>query len=190
MIIPVILETARLRLRPFTAGDRKDFSRFMTNNVVTQYLNFLPAQRTEEGAEDLLDQVMDSYGTDRPIFSLVIAEKAKNRFIGSCGFTPLDDEKNLECYYALLPEYWGRGYATEAVSKLIEYAFEMLGASSVSAYTSIKNRRAWGVAQRCGMKDMGPVRYRKLPGKKFSITRVEYLNCSFLNGRDDVYFGY
>ena len=52
--------------------------------------------------------VVASYASDNPIFAYAVRLK-DNRFIGSCGISEVSADGVYECYYSLLPNYWGKG---------------------------------------------------------------------------------
>lgn len=172
MEIPQGFETARLLIRPYQPYDLGAYLAFMLDDEATRYLNFTAQQRTAEGARQLFQIVLASYGGEEPICALVIARKETNEFIGSCGLAPLK-ESSAECYYSLLPQYQGRGYATEAIKALLDYAFGELGLSEIMAYASEENIPSIHVAQRLGMTDLGLQPYREsgLTARMFSIVR-------------------
>jgi len=62
-----------------------------------------------------------------PIFEL-----SSHAFIGCCGLRPYGEE-TYEIGFHLRPEYWGRGYAAEAASRVMEYAFSDLRAAKLFA---------------------------------------------------------
>lgn len=150
--LPKAIDSERLTIRPFKEKDREAYLAFMTDAEATRYLMF---QRTEEGAKALLDAVRDSYSTEEPVFAYAIALKEDDAFIGSCGLSELDKAERFECYYSLLPSYWGRGYATEATAALLRYCFEHDGVEEVWAFMSPDNPNSAGVAERVGMGNRG-----------------------------------
>ena len=74
-------------------------------------------------------------------------------FIGDCGLTwqQVDGEPALEVGYRLLPEYQGKGYATEAAAACLDLAFDRLGAREVVAIINPDNTPSRRVAERLGM---------------------------------------
>jgi RimJ/RimL family protein N-acetyltransferase len=155
MRLPHRLETDRLFLRPFMEEDNDPFLAFMMDPIATRYLVFPAEMRTRPGAQTLFDTVMGSYESDQPIVSLAIAKKT-GEFVGSCGLSPVDQAQGIwECYYSLLRDHWGCGYASEATEALCRWAFEHLAVREVRAYMSPDNPSSAGVAQRVGMEDMG-----------------------------------
>lgn len=61
-----------------------------------------------------------------------IFESASNELIGCCGLRPYK-EHQYEIGFHLRPKFWGQGYAVEAASAVINYAFETLHAKGLFA---------------------------------------------------------
>jgi RimJ/RimL family protein N-acetyltransferase len=175
MKLPPTIETARLIIRRHLSEDLEPFTEFMTDEEATRFLDFEPEQKTPEGVRDLLDFVIASYDSSDPVFALAIIDKETGVFMGSCGLSPLTDGEGVECYYSLLPKYWGWGFATEASLAMLYYAFEELKLPKVVAHMSEENTKAWRVALNLGMSDMGPCNYKGMPGcRRFEITIAEW----------------
>jgi len=169
------LDTPRTVVRPFEEADKGPFVEFMTNPEATRYLMFTDEQKTADGARGLLQFVIDSYATDHPIHSYSIALH-DGTWIGSCGVSQVSDGGVWECYYSLLPVYWGHGYATEATGALLKYCFGHSTITEVRAYMSPDNVRSPAVAARLGMADLGILPYPvyAIHGRVFTLTREVY----------------
>jgi RimJ/RimL family protein N-acetyltransferase len=63
-----------------------------------------------------------------------------------------------ELGYSLHPRYWGRGYASEAVRRVVDLAFGELGAHRVQATCWVKNPRSAGVLKNAGLRKEGTLR--------------------------------
>jgi RimJ/RimL family protein N-acetyltransferase len=176
MNIPNILETKRLIIRPFNKDDLNPFISFMINEEATKYLSFTEAEKTPEGAKTLIHSIINSYNTQYSVCALAITQKESGKYLGSCGLTPLKNNNDAECFYALLPEYWGNGYAIECMRKLFDHAFTELKLSKIIAHVKPKNTRSWKTAERAGMKYMGQIRLENLPSEVmlFSIERSDF----------------
>ncbi len=177
MQLPTKLETKNLILRPYNALDWSGFLQFMLSPQVTNYLNFTAEQTTPKGARELFEMTLNSYTTSEPLFALVIAQQKNDLFIGSCGFSTPDKQQNCECFYALLPEYWGQGFATEAMIQLLDYGFHQLGIKSVIAHVNRDNLASIQVAKKLAMNYQGLIEFKGIPaqGKLFSLTKENYL---------------
>ena len=71
-------------------------------------------------------------------------------FIGCIGLVHPNKQVLPELKYALIPEVWGRGYATEAVSALLEYARSMLSLGRMIATVHPHNQPSQRVLEKCG----------------------------------------
>lgn len=92
------------------------------------------------------------------MFSLV--EKATGNWVGHAGPWHPDGWPGTEVGYALHPDAWGKGYATEACAASMDWAFEQLGWTDVIHSISPANVASQAVAMRLGSRNRGPV---KLP---------------------------
>ena len=65
------------------------------------------------------------------------------------------DRDDLQVGYELAPEYWGQGYATEAVSRLLEYAFQTLELDRVAAIARPANAASVRLLDKLGFRRVG-----------------------------------
>lgn len=170
--LPDRLETQRLILRPCIIKDYPDYLEFMQDERATQYLAFSPEQKTETGAKQLFEFVLNSYESDNLMFVLAICLQDSDRYIGSCGLNLLNDDE-AECYYTLLAKYWGRGYGSEVTFSLLNYAFRELKLKKIIACVSENNPASWRVAEKVGMSyekeiEANPEEYRDR-GRQYAI---------------------
>ncbi len=83
--------------------------------------------------------------------NLAIRKKAGNTIIGWCGiqpFEPMPEKK--EIFYGLSPDYWHRGYMTEAANAVLKYGFENLNLNEIVAGVKPENRASISVLERIG----------------------------------------
>ena len=81
----------------------------------------------------------------------------------------------IEIGYMFLKPYWGQGYATEACSRLLRFAFEQTELTEVVATTDPDNAKSQHVLQKCGLKPLGKKRaYGYDDVSWFEITRAEW----------------
>lgn len=114
---------------------------------------FTEEQKTDEGASELFELILNAYDSESPIFSMAI-ETHEYGYVGSCGVSQIED--NIwECYYSLNREFLKKGFATESLKTLIDYCFNELQANELRAYMSPDNPDSSRVAERCGMQYMG-----------------------------------
>ena len=174
MKIPLSLETKRLIIRRCKSDDLPQMQRFFSSEEATRYLLMSPEEKTPEAIRRLLNSIISSYDAPEPIFALAIAQKDNGLYIGSCGLsrTPQGD---VEIYYALLPEHWGRGCAVEAMKKLFEYAFSELGIDRLVAWMHPDNLMSRRVADSLNMDYEGSVtKDANHEGLRYSISKEKY----------------
>jgi RimJ/RimL family protein N-acetyltransferase len=79
-------------------------------------------------------------------------------FLGFCGLKIANDpgspvEGELEIGWRLREDAWGQGYAKEAASASLDFAFSTLGAERVGGIDRAGNAPSWGLMERLGMTD-------------------------------------
>lgn len=157
LIIPKLLESERIVIRPFQEDDAKPFLEFMLDPVATQYVAFTKEQKTKEGAKQLLQETIKSYTTEKPIFAVVVADKETNQYIGSVGLMEMKD--SCEIYWSINRQFWNKGFGSEAIMKLITYAQEELGIKKITAHTHPDNIASYKLAEKCGFEYKGKVKH-------------------------------
>jgi len=87
------------------------------------------------------------------MFSLI--EKASGLWVGQAGPWQPDGWPGTEVGYALHQDARGKGYAVEACSAAIEWAFAVLGWREVIHCIDVSNTASQAVAQRLGSRNRG-----------------------------------
>jgi ribosomal-protein-alanine N-acetyltransferase len=64
--------------------------------------------------------------------------------------------------YALHPDYWGKGYATEAAQAIVNFGFKHLKMHRIWATCDVKNKASEKILKKCGMKKEGRLRSHML----------------------------
>lgn len=86
-------------------------------------------------------------------YSFAIFLKDTGRFIGWCGVGILDCfYPDKEIYYLIGQDHWGNGYATEAMTALIEYCFNTIKLEKMIALAKPENMESNKVIQKIGFK--------------------------------------
>lgn len=107
-----------------------------------------------------------------------VEERDGGRLVGDVGISPADGEPGvLKVGYTMSPSFQGRGYATEAVSALIDYAFATLGVDLVRAYANADNLPSIRVAEKVGMRLIERFEHREGDETWFGV-RYELLRDS------------
>ena len=149
-----VLETDRLVLRQLSVRDKNDMFEYAHKPEITEYLLWYEHESVAFTAKYL--KYLQSQYRRGEYFDWALVNKAQNKMIGTCGFVSFDTSNNsAEIGYVISDAYWGRGYATEAVRRVIEYGFEELGLNRIVARHIVGNDRSGRVMQKCGMQFEG-----------------------------------
>jgi len=139
--IPV-LETERLTLRAPRRTDAKVLARIVNDRRIAVNTARIPHPYTLGDAEEFIGAVNRRNG--EACFVII----CEDRLIGACGIEPRPD--GVELGYWLGVAYWGRGFATEAVRAVIDYAFDEFEHEALQAGARVSNPASRRVLEKCG----------------------------------------
>lgn len=155
------LITKRLLLREFRQDDLDALVEMDMNPLVNR---FEPGSLTPEAIRYRLEGALEwAAELPRQIYKLAITIPPDNLLRGRITLkvnTAGDEEWMIG--WSLHPDFWGKGYATEAARAALAYAFTELHAHRVSAYCHVDNLASIHVMERIGMRLEGRLRERIL----------------------------
>lgn len=171
-----VLETPRLRLRPWTAADRVPFAALNANPRV---MAFFPAPLTKPQSDALADRC-DALVREHGWGPWAAENKASGSFIGFVGLhapSPLlPFAPCVEVAWRLAHAYWGQGLASEAAARALRFGFETLGLEEIVAFTTVGNHRSRAVMERLGMQAAGtflhPLLESESPLRRHALYRL------------------
>jgi RimJ/RimL family protein N-acetyltransferase len=149
--LAAVIETERLLIREWRDKDREPFFRINSDPEVMRHIR--PVQDRQE-SDDAVERQRGLQARHGYCF-WALERKADRAFLGFCGFrpgvpgTPIEDD--LEIGWRLGSGHWGRGYAREAASACLDWAFATLGVSRVVSITVPADVRSWRLMERVGM---------------------------------------
>jgi ribosomal-protein-alanine N-acetyltransferase len=134
-----------------------DIHSLRNNEEVWKYSIDEPSKSIEESNE-YLNQIIGNYekiGYD--YYALFLNDSGK--YIGEAGILNIDQSHNRGLIgYNILPEYWKRGYASEAVKAFVDYLFIEKKVQRVEAYVLENNIGSRKVLIKNGFKEEGLLR--------------------------------
>ena len=142
-----VIETTRLRLRPFTRADIEPLHAVFADAYARRFYPLMgEAQRLAGWVEWSLGNY-ERHGIG--LWALELLSEP-GRLIGDCGLTYQDIEgrRELELGWHLVESERGRGYATEAARACLAYAFERKLAPMVCSIVDPANTASRAVAGR------------------------------------------
>jgi RimJ/RimL family protein N-acetyltransferase len=147
------IRTPRLLLRSWEERDRDLFHRINSDPVV---MEFFPFRRDRAQADAKMDELRAAI--ERDGFGFAAMEVIQTgRCAGFAGLSrphdlPMFPKGTIEIGWRLAPEYWGKGYATEAAEAWLAFGFETLGLDEIVSFAVAANRRSTAVMERIDMK--------------------------------------
>lgn len=153
----MFIETDRLILTNYQNSDIEKFYKLKSCKEVWEYSTFTPLS-DKNMAEGMLKQLVQNANEDKLDF-MALREKGNSNFIGEAAIIS-DNPKVHRCEiaYNLLPEYWNKGYATEIVKSLVEYAIINLKYERIEALALQENKRSCRVLEKSGFTLEGTLR--------------------------------
>jgi len=145
------LQTADLILRKVRREDAsRYFERLGSRETVTRYMLFLPHTDISESVESV-EKVLRRYETGR-CYRWAIALKEDDSIIGIIELLRFDEAQNA-CSFAYMigDEFWGRGYGTQTLKAVLDFAFSEMELSSVEADHMVANPASGAVMRKAGM---------------------------------------
>lgn len=145
----MILETTRLILRPWEAGDAEELFRYASSPDVGPIAGW-PPHTSVENSREIIRGVLSVPET----YSIIWKESGTP--IGSIGLktgaaTDLTEEEDeCELGYWLGVPYWGRGIMPEAAQEILRHAFEDIGMKKVWCGYYDGNEKSRRVQEKCG----------------------------------------
>jgi RimJ/RimL family protein N-acetyltransferase len=142
-----VFETARLTLRAPRRDDASAIAALADDRRIAENTSRIPHPYGVGDAEQFIAAVNRHDAETCFVMTLDGAP------IGACGLDPRDQGPELG--YWLGVSYWGRGYATETVRAVIDYAFGELGYRSLQAAARVSTPASRRVLEKCGFQWSG-----------------------------------
>jgi RimJ/RimL family protein N-acetyltransferase len=158
---PASLITTRLRLRRPKAADADAiFSRYASDPEVTRFLGW-PTHRSLADTRDFLAYA-DLEWAQWPAGAYLIESRETGLLLGTTGLS-FESLTEAETGYVLARDAWGHGYATEALSAVVQLA-PSLGVRFLYAHCHPDHRASCRVLEKAGFtRDHGLVPHPGFP---------------------------
>ncbi|HHZ13984.1 MAG TPA: GNAT family N-acetyltransferase [Clostridiales bacterium] len=139
------IESTRLILRPFSIKDVEDVFLYASDEIVTKYLTWPPHTDISQTKKIVKEFFMDKPG----VFAIEL--KSERKCIGCIELRIYTEHDKASFGYVLNRKYWNKGYMTEALKRIIDFAFSKLGLNRIEATHYVGNEGSGRVMQKCGM---------------------------------------
>ena len=147
-----VLETARLRLRPYSWDDAPAMTAFLADFEVARWLALVPHPYGPEHARSFLEKTLGGGFPDK----LGLAIEVDGRLAGGIALAGLSALPMLG--YWLGPPHWGRGLMTEALAAATDWTLGQPGIWRISGVCDVENLASARVMEKAGLVREGVLR--------------------------------
>lgn len=149
---PIQILSPRTSLRLIEGRDLEAIHQLLRRAEVDTY-NTLGVLETKLEAQSYMEKCLAAHHDQtRPSFTLALEDREHQHFLGLFGLSLAKAQfKSAEVWYKIAPEYWNRGFATEALAAVIDYAFGELKLHRVHAGCAVANVGSIKVLEKVGM---------------------------------------
>lgn len=192
----LVFETDRLLIRAWRLEDTELAFKIYSDPRVARYMTGIPEESIETQTESL-SKIINSYSKmDLGLGGFPLIEKETQDLIGAVLLKPLPrtDELHLwrefrdnpdavppiheiEVGWHLRPDKWGKGFATEAGARMLEYGFQSLGLNEIYAILFRENVASANVTKRLNLDFIESTeRFYGKVADLYSISKEKYLS--------------
>lgn len=152
------LETERLILREFTIADADHmYENWSSDTEVTKHLMW-PAHDSVHVSRDILNDWISNY-KEVDFYQWAIVSKKLNEPIGTISIVGQNDlTQMVHVGYCIGRRWWGKGYTSEALGRLVKFFFEEVKINRIESRHDPRNPNSGKVMMKCGLKYEGTSR--------------------------------
>jgi ribosomal-protein-alanine N-acetyltransferase len=163
-MIPLPIDTKRLRLRAWTREDEPVLSTLFSDPDVMRYISL--GDNTVTGLLERYRRDQEQHG-----FAFWALCTKDGRVIGNVGFHVIGPTGGPELGWSLAPGTCGHGYATEAARACVDALFAHTPHERIVALVDPRNDRSLRTAERIGMRRVGEIDHRDRRHVLFEVLR-------------------
>ena len=172
-----MLETERLIMRPLQESDVEEIFAMRSDEEIMRFI------REPQGRDESLGwiRLVSERWSDEKLGFCAVIEKSTDKFLGWCGIWRLQETDEFEIGYAIEKQNWGKGFATEAAGKFMQYGFEELNAEKLVAVARPENSASRRVMEKLGMKFVKVGKFYNQMLVQYAISREEFVKLKVKN---------
>lgn len=145
------LESNRLIIRGISSADKSSVFEYRRDKKSNKYQGWIPD--TIDQVETFINKTARQIDEPGSWFQFVLIEKNSQVLIGDIGVHFQDTlNKQVEVGCTLSKSYWNKGYATEALRKVIDYLFCKLDKHRIIASIDPENTGSLRLVERIGFR--------------------------------------
>lgn len=144
-------ETARLNVRRWRDSDLADIHVVYSDPNVIRWVGDGTALSLSDARKWM--QITQQNYTRIGYGMMAICARDTGETLGFGGLTHPGQQPVAEAKYALRPQHWGHGYATEFLRGLIAFARDDLSLPALTATAAVPNTASCDVLRKCGFRE-------------------------------------
>jgi [ribosomal protein S5]-alanine N-acetyltransferase len=177
--VKILAETERLILRELDYSDKYDLFEMDADPEVHLYIENNPVKSIDEITK-VIEMLKKQYA-ENGIARWAVVDKLTNEFVGWSGLKyfnqPLNNHNNFyELGYRFKRKHWGKGFATESSTAILDYGFENLNIEQIFAMTDPKNANSKKVLAKLGFDFEETFDYDGDPIDWFKLSKATWEN--------------
>jgi RimJ/RimL family protein N-acetyltransferase len=146
----MIFQSARLIARRMESGDLAAFAAYRNDPDAARYQSWTSFS-LEEAGEFIASMALKNPG-DSGWFQFALQRRDDSSLVGDCGLRIIEDDRRLaEIGFTVARQHWNKGYASEEVRALVDYAFNTFGLHRITASADPRNTASCRVLEKAGM---------------------------------------
>jgi RimJ/RimL family protein N-acetyltransferase len=146
-----LIETARLQLRHLDYDDAPFIVDLLNQEAFIHFIGDKGVRDIAGACEYLRQGPLESYW--RHGFGLYLTSlRDGGTPIGICGLVKRDALEDVDVGFAFLPQYAGRGYATESAAAVLEHGYRVFRLKRIVGITAPDNQASIAVLQKIGLR--------------------------------------
>jgi len=144
-------QTSRLILRELVEADATAYEKYFVDyNVIRTLTSLVPWPYPKGGVlEYIKTQILPNQGDDKWVWAITLKDNP-DELIGVVDLWRAGKPENRGFWLA--HKHWGKGYMTEAVEPVMDYAFNQLGFDKLVFTNAVGNPRSGRVKEKTGAK--------------------------------------
>ena len=140
------IKTERLIIKSPQIDDGVELTELINDKSVIKWLSDIPFPYTLRHAEEFIERSQEK-ALKNESYNFMIFQN--NKMLGGIGLTEFTNQ-SCELGYWLGKKYWRNGFATEAVTSILDFGFVQLNLKEVFASYKIGNEGSKRVLMKCG----------------------------------------
>ena len=148
MFTPLVTE--RLLLRPVRTSDIDALYERRADPRVSDWQDWPMPYSRERAATTVERSMATAAPPDDGGWMLTIADRDDTTIYGDISMFLEDDGRTSGVGYSITPEYWGQGFATESLTAVLDWLFDVKGVARAYAQLDPDNHRSARVLESCG----------------------------------------